>query len=80
MCPDVVGNRSFCLDGVNCIRPGFEEEALVRCDQATLGLGEGEREELLGAGSETAARHDLPEERAAFHEVLNRLDDLYENG
>jgi hypothetical protein len=80
VCPDVVGNRSFCLDGVNCLRPEFEEEALLAAAEVALGLGEGEREELLGAGSETAARHDLPEERAAFHEVLDHLDDLYENG
>ena len=80
VCPDVVGNRSFCLDGVNCFRPAFEEEALLGAAEEALGLGVGQREEFLGAGSETAARHDLPEERAAFHEVLNHLDDLYENG
>ena len=80
VCPDVVGNRSFCVDGVNCLRPEYEEEALLGAAEAALALVEGEREEILGAGSETAARHDLPEERAAFHEVLNNLDDLYENG
>jgi hypothetical protein len=80
VCPDVVGNRSFCTDGVNCLRPEFEEEALLGATEAALGLGEGERRELVEAASATAAKHDLPEERAAFHEVLNHLDDLYENG
>jgi hypothetical protein len=80
VCPDVVGNRSFCADGVNCFRPEYEEEALLGATEAALGLADEERRDLLVAGSETAARHDLPEERAAFHEVLDHLDDLYENG
>ena len=80
VCPDVIGNRSFCTDGVNCFRPVFEDEAVLGAAEAALGLGEGEREELVAAASETAARHDLPGERAAFHEVLDHLDDLYENG
>ena len=80
VCPDVVGNRSFCADGVNCFRPEYEEEALLGATEAALGLADAEREGLLAAGSETAARHDLPGERAAFHEVLDHLDDLYENG
>ena len=80
VCPDVVGNRSFCVDGVNCFRPGFEDELLFDATENALGLGEGRRDALVLAGSETASRHDLPGERAAFHEVLDHLDDLYENG
>jgi glycosyltransferase involved in cell wall biosynthesis len=80
VCPDVVGNRSFCTDGVNCFRPEYEEEALLGATEAALGLADAEREDLLAAASEMAARHDLPGERAAFHEVLDHLDDLYENG
>jgi hypothetical protein len=80
VCPDVVGNRSFCADGVNCFRPEFEEEAMFGATEAALSLGSAERADLLAAGSEVAAQHDLPGERAAFHEVLDHLDDLYENG
>ena len=45
VCPDVIGNRSFCLDGVNCFRPAFEEEALLGAAEEALGLGVGQREE-----------------------------------
>jgi hypothetical protein len=79
VCPDVVGNRSFCEDGVNCLRPKFQEEVVLEATETALRLGDGEREDLLSAGTQTAARHDLPGERAAFHEVLDHLDDLYEN-
>ena len=29
VCPDCVGNRAFCLDEVNCLRPAREEDAIV---------------------------------------------------
>ncbi len=81
VCPDVVGNRSFCIDGVNCFRPAFEEEALLAATETALGLAEG------GAGADPGGRlrdrgpaRPAESERAAFHEVLDHLDDLYENG
>jgi hypothetical protein len=31
VCPDCVGNRSFCVDGVNCLRPVYTAESAGRC-------------------------------------------------
>ena len=80
VCPDVVGNRSFCIGGVNCFAPQFQEEALVSATEAALSITNAERSGLLSAASAIAAEHDLPGERAAFHKVLDSLPDQYWNG
>ncbi len=77
VCPDVIGNRSFCLTGTNCFRPEFTEEALRDATEDALALGASERYKLLEGASETARKHDMTRERAAYHEVLNNLDELF---
>ena len=58
VCPDCIGNRSFCLDGVNCFRPDYVEDRMVEAAESALaeapGLGA-----MLEAGAEMARRHDL---------------------
>jgi hypothetical protein len=76
VCADCVGNRSYCVDGVNCFRPPYAIEAIVACAREALAR----RAELAGmiaAAAETARRHDLRRERAAFLEVLDRVDELW---
>jgi glycosyltransferase involved in cell wall biosynthesis len=76
VCPDCVGNRSFCLDGVNCFRPPYDEDAIV--DAARAALARRDRlGQLLDNATETARAHDLPSERRAFLEILDRVDDLW---
>jgi glycosyltransferase involved in cell wall biosynthesis len=77
VCPDVVGNRSFCLPGVNSFRPPYEEEAIVEATETALGewanLGE-----MTAAAERTVREHDLPAERKAFLPILENLEELWE--
>lgn len=77
ICPDVVGNRSFCLPGENSFRPPFASDALVAATRAALRLSESERERLLTSARHTAAQHTLGEERARFVEILTRMASLW---
>jgi glycosyltransferase involved in cell wall biosynthesis len=76
VCPDVVGNRSFCLPGVNSFRPRYEVETILAATETALGdwkdLGE-----LIAAAERTVHDHDLPTERQAFLEILGNLDELW---
>jgi glycosyltransferase involved in cell wall biosynthesis len=76
VCPDVVGNRSFCLDGRNCFRPPYDEDSIAAAAREALGRS-GELTGMLDAAAETARAHDLPAERTAFLEVLDRVDELW---
>jgi glycosyltransferase involved in cell wall biosynthesis len=80
VCPDCVGNRSFCLPGVNAFRPDYRFEDVVAAARTALALSDHERRRLLATARETASRHSLASEREAFGQILADLDRLWESG
>jgi hypothetical protein len=72
ICPDCVGNRSFCLDGVNCFRPAYDVDAIV----AAVNERENKREQMLERASATAREHSLENEREKFLSILAKIDTL----
>lgn len=76
VCPDCVGNRSYCLDGVNCFRPVYSVDAIVTAAQEALAR-KGQLPEMIESAAETARRHDLRHERASFLEILDRVEELW---
>ena len=54
VCPDCVGNRSFCRDGETCLVPERTEAALLEAATELLGAGPGERRVLLEGGRREA--------------------------
>ena len=76
VCPDCIGNRSFCRDGENSFRPEYSEEAIVAAAEHALS-GAVSVDDLLRNARETARAHDLGIERAAFLDILDRVDELW---
>jgi hypothetical protein len=76
VCPDVIVNRSFCLPGVNCFRPEYNEDALVSATESALAqladLGP-----MRERAVETAREHDLSFEREAFDAIVSRREELW---
>jgi glycosyltransferase involved in cell wall biosynthesis len=77
VCPDCVGNRSFCVAGRTCLRPAYTEGALAEAVEAALALSGVERADMLAAAGATVARHDLGKERKAFLGILDNLSQLW---
>jgi glycosyltransferase involved in cell wall biosynthesis len=77
VCPDVIGNRSFCLPGINCYRPAYEPRAILRAAHDALSLPLAQRFSLQAEARKTAARHDIREERRKFQELLGNLNQLW---
>lgn len=76
VCPDCVGNRSFCIDRENCFRPAYDVDTIVADAREALAR-RNELGEMIERATETAARHDLRDERRAFLEILERVDELW---
>jgi hypothetical protein len=76
VCPDCVGNRSFCIDRENCFRPAYDVEAIVAAAREAL-AHKADLGEMIKRAAQTAARHDLRDERRAFLEILERVDELW---
>ena len=77
VCPDCVGNRSFCRDGFSALVPATGDvESLLAAMRRTREGGL-PVEALLENAARTAAGHTLARERAAFHELLAALPSLW---
>ena len=79
VCPDCVGNRSYCEDGQNCLMPAYDDDAIVAATERALSLGPAVRADMIAAGHATARAHSLDQERDAFLRILDSLDDLWSN-
>lgn len=70
--PPCVGSGQYARDGVNCLMPSADVEALA---EAVTSLADAVlRERLCGAGLETARGHGLPAERDAFAALLREME------
>ncbi len=78
VCPDCVGNRSFCLPEHNAFRPNYTIAELVRAAESALALAPDQAQQILANARETAEAHSLLRERQAFLEVLHNVDRLWE--
>jgi glycosyltransferase involved in cell wall biosynthesis len=73
ICPDCIGNRGHCLDGVNCFRPEYTLEAVVEAIANLNGLSEARRMQMLDAATATVAQHSLEVERAQVYDIFDHL-------
>ena len=78
VCPDCIGNRSFCLPGHNAYRPNYTVDDVVRDTEAALALPPDRAEQLRETARRTADEHSLSREREAFWDVLQNVDQLWE--
>jgi glycosyltransferase involved in cell wall biosynthesis len=76
VCPDCIGNRSFCLDRDNCFRPAYDVAAIV-ADTGEALARKDELDAMVQSAAKTAAGHDLRDERGAFLEILERVGELW---
>jgi hypothetical protein len=75
VCPDCVGNRSFCRDGETCLMPERSERAIVASALSALAASPEELEPMLAAAREQSRRRGLMAERERFLEILDHADE-----
>jgi hypothetical protein len=77
VCPDSVGNRSFCVDGQTCFFAPYDLDAIVSRAEAAWSADADVVEGIRQRALVEAARHDLAGERRAFLDVLADLPQLW---
>jgi hypothetical protein len=77
VCPDCVGNRSFCRDGETCLVPRRSKRAIVDSALVALSAPSGELDAMLISAREESTRRALPCERARFLEILDHAEELW---
>lgn len=78
ICPDCVGNRSFCLDNWNCWRPEYKLANIFQAVEQALIADPSQRQEIHSHAQLTVAKHDLIAERQAFLEILAKASQLWQ--
>lgn len=77
ICPDCIGNRTFCLPGKNCLQPPYAAESLLQAIQHAQRMTPQERLTLLEAAGQTVKHHSLLQERRSFLELLEQIETLW---
>ncbi|CAD5943475.1 glycosyltransferase family 1 protein [Planktothrix agardhii] len=77
ICPDCIGNRSFCISGYNCFRPDYRVESILNVIQQALQYSHTQVQEMLTHGKQTANEHNLLKERQAFLEILDHIHEIW---
>ena len=70
ICPDCIGNRSFCINGETCLAPPAESDALAAAVMKLL-ADASYREAMVVRATAKSAQFDIRRERAAFLTILN---------
>jgi hypothetical protein len=77
ICPDCIGNRGFCQDGVNCFRPQYKVTEIVSAARNALQQSQREREQMLQNAEATVRKHSLETERESFTRILEQIHQLW---
>ncbi len=77
--PDCVGNRSFCHDHLNCLRPDYVFNELLRACREGLAWADDKQKRLpmQCEARKTINDHSLARERAEFLAIMNNIDKLW---
>ena len=77
VCPDCVGNRSFCRDGETCLVPAREHGAMLEAARLALSESPEALAPMLRRGREEAFGRSLANERERFVSILERVGELW---
>ncbi|MFZ1025408.1 MAG: glycosyltransferase family 1 protein [Limnoraphis robusta] len=77
ICPDCIGNRSFCLPSYNCFRPDYNIRSILNAVEAASQLSIPQIHRMVTNAQQTANQHSLARERQAFLEILENIEDLW---
>jgi glycosyltransferase involved in cell wall biosynthesis len=73
VCPDCVGNRSFCQPNENCFRPEYTVDSIVEAAETALRLPLARAGLMRTQARRTVGAHALLEERKAFLTILENV-------
>jgi hypothetical protein len=77
ICPDCVGNRSFCKDLRTGWHPAYRAETLIEATKTALTVSDNEAEAFRRAARAEVSSHGLAEERRRFSQVLTDIKRLW---
>ncbi len=78
VCPDCIGNRSFCYDNDNCLMPDYNLESILCALDSVLHIDGSKKDRMITRAYETADRYSIKKERESFLEILEKINHVWE--
>lgn len=77
ICPDCMGNRSFCIDGETCFLPLYNIPAIKEATFRALALSNQQRQYFIERAKIKVVAHGIQHESKQFLSIMNRIDELW---
>lgn len=77
ICPDCVGNRSFCIDGETCFLPLYNITAITEATSQALSISNQQRQDFIERAKFKVVTHSIQHESMQFLSIMNRIDELW---
>lgn len=77
ICPDCIGNRSFCNNNINCIIPKYSIDDIIFKFKMVMDSKNDFIHKLIYEAKKTSIQHDLTVERNMFLNILNQIINLW---
>lgn len=77
ICPDCIGNRSFCLDQKTCFFPKYDTSAIMQAINQAQALNEQQRNNILENASQQVQLHSLEREAKQFLAIMSNLSSIW---
>lgn len=78
ICPDCIGNRSYCHNMYNCRMPEYSTLNIFETVVNTLNMSTLSRNQILQNANQTVKKHVIEYEQIAFTSILKNLDSLWQ--
>lgn len=77
ICPDCIGNRSFCLDQQTCLLPNYETTDILQAVDKANALTEQQRQMIIKNAKQQIQMHSLEHEARQFLAIMRDLPSLW---
>ncbi len=77
ICPDCIGNRSFCLDQHTCLLPNYETTDILQTVNRANALTEQQRQMIIKNAKQQIQIHSLEQEAQQFLAIMRDLPSLW---
>jgi hypothetical protein len=78
ICPDCVGNRSFCIPDQTCLMPEYKADEIVLAIQKALSMNSLDLDSLLNSAQKNSQNYSLHKEQSSFLEIVKNLQNLWQ--
>jgi len=77
ICPDCIGNRSFCINGDNCLVPTYTLDGIFGAISTVINMNSNELNYIQSSALAMSKLHSIDIERQSFLEILTLTSKLW---